>query len=141
MREKIINDGTVSIPNYCYRGHAEIKCVCFPESVREVGVGAFSGCTNLEKVRLNEGMTRLRKELFSGCTGLKEVHLPDTLESIGEWAFRDCAGLERLVIPKSVKEICAESFLGCSNLTIIAEKGSYVGEYAEKHGFNRQILG
>ena len=71
----------------------------------------------------------------------KEIHLPDTLESIGEWAFRDCAGLERLVIPKSVKEIGAESFLGCSNLTIIAEKGSYAGEYAEKHGFNRQILG
>lgn len=122
MTEIIIKDGTEYICNHCYSGDTELRRFYSAASVRDIGVGAFSGCTNLETAVLNEGLVRLKKEVFSGCTKLKEVHLPETLESIGEWAFRDCKSLKQLRIPKSVKDICAEAFLGCSDLTIIVEE-------------------
>lgn len=122
MTEIRIKDGTKYISNHCYSGNNEIISFYSSASVRDIGVGAFSDCTNLETVVLNEGLVRLKKEVFSGCTNLKEVYLPETLESIGEWAFRGCTSLKQLRIPKSVKEICAEAFLGCSELTIIVEE-------------------
>ena len=100
----------------------------------EIGIGAFSNCKNLETVRLNKGLTRLKKEVFSGCERLKEINIPDTLQSIGEWAFRGCKSLKGLNIPESVTDICAESFLDCPDLTIYAKEGSYAAGYAKKAG-------
>ena len=126
--------GIISISNHRFSNDPGIRCAILPDSIRELGVGAFSGCVNLESVKLNEGLKRLKKDTFSGCIRLENVHLPDTLESIGEWAFRGCASLKKIVIPNNVREICAEAFLSCPDLTIIAEEGSFAAAFAEQNG-------
>jgi hypothetical protein len=134
-----MGNSNIVINNHCYSGNSEIRHVTIPENVLEIGVGAFSDCVNLETVILNNGLTRLKKEVFSGCRSLREINIPDSLESIGEWAFRGCTGLEELYIPEGVTDICEESFLGCSGLTIIADEGSFAAGYARRTGIHLRI--
>ena len=42
----------------CFHGTAITEFLA-PPSLREIGSGAFSGCKNLERVALNEGLERL----------------------------------------------------------------------------------
>ena len=111
----VIPDGTKFISNHCYSGDPEITDVRIPDSVQEIGVGAFENCAGLETVELGCGVRRLKKDVFSGCTALREINIPDSLESIGEWAFRDCRSLRELKLPAGI-EVCEEAFLGCDNL-------------------------
>ena len=132
--DMVFHGNQAAVCNHRFSNDPGIRCVHLPDSIRELGVGAFSGCVNLESVELNEGLKRLKKETFSGCVKLEDVRLPDTLESIGEWAFRGCANLKTIVIPNNVREICAEAFLSCPDLTIIAEEGSFAAAFAEQYG-------
>lgn len=134
MNNIVIQDGTEVIRNHCYAGNHDVNYVSVAGSVKEIGVGAFSDCTSLETVTINEGLTRLKKEVFSGCCSLREINIPGSLQSIGEWAFRGCKNLKELKIPGSVTEICAESFLDCPNLTIIAKEGTFAAEFAKRTG-------
>ena len=52
---------------------------------------------------------------FSGCTFLERIELPDTMESIGPDAFRD-TGITEISIPESLLEIGPGAFYGCEKL-------------------------
>ena len=134
MKNIDIQKGTKVISNHCCAGDREIVSVRVADSVVEIGVGAFADCAGLETVVLNEGLTRLKKEVFSGCVNLREINIPQTLQSIGEWAFRGCRSLGEIRIPANVTEICAEAFLECPELTIVAEEGSFAAGFARKTG-------
>ena len=130
LDEVIGPEGVVAIDNYCFADSPNLKRVNLPSSIREIGVGAFSGCKLLENVELPSGISRLRKDVFAGCERLETVAIPDGVTSIGEWAFRGCIGLKSVAIPASVTEICAESFLACPNLVLDTPQGSYAEEHA-----------
>lgn len=70
----------------------------------------------IEKVVLEDGITRIVDHAFQGCRNLKEVQIPDSVTSIGGWAFVDCSALTKLTIPDSVKSIGLYAFAGCGNL-------------------------
>ena len=129
-----IPEGTAYIENRYYSGRDDFTEVIIPDSVQNVGIGAFADCTTLETVILPAGMSRIRKELFSGCTSLRNVQLPSGASTIGEWAFRGCSSLEAMEISENVTEIAAEAFLSCPCLVIIATPGSYAENFAKKHG-------
>ena len=89
---------------------SEFTELTIPESVTEIGEGAFYNCTTLESVTVNAKITRLEKETFAGCEALTSVKFSDTLTSIGEEAFgksdfQTCSSLTTINIPKNVKEI------------------------------------
>ena len=60
-----IEDGTTVIGNHSHAGDAGIRSVTLPDSVREIGVGAFAGCAELEKITLNEGLIRAEKGSYA----------------------------------------------------------------------------
>ncbi|MGC7158618.1 leucine-rich repeat domain-containing protein [Metamycoplasma hominis] len=127
--------------------------VTIPDSVKEIGDSAFSGCSNLKEVILNEGLEKIGYEAFqnllielvyipgsvkeignsafSGCSNLKEVILNDGLKKIGDWAFSD-TNIESITIPGSVKEIGNSAFSGCSNFkeVILNEGLERIGDEA-----------
>ena len=129
-----IPEGTAYIENRYYSGRDDFTEVIIPDSVQDVGIGAFADCTTLETVILPAGMSRIRKELFSGCTSLRNVQLPSGVSTIGEWAFRGCSSLEAIEISENVTEIAAEAFLSCPCLVIITTPGSYAESFALKYG-------
>lgn len=95
-------------------GNQSIVEVVLPETIKEISDLAFRAVSNLEKINLPEGITKIGDEAFFS-TALKSVDFPDSLESIGSEAF--CyTQIESVHIPKNVKEIFDNPFLCCEEL-------------------------
>ncbi len=102
--------------------------VTIPRSA-EIEMGAFSSCSRLQRVSVQNGVTSISDGLFTGCSALRDVSLPSTLVSIGERAFEGCESLTELAIPASVTSIGEKAFEDCPNLTLYVAQGSYAEEY------------
>ena len=90
-----------------------------PNSVTEIEVDAFSGCTSLTKVTIPDSVTKIGYGAFSGCTSLKEIAIPNSVTEIGNYAFLGCTSLTKVTIPNSVTEIGYSAFEGCTSLTSV----------------------
>ncbi|EJK51182.1 hypothetical protein THAOC_29668 [Thalassiosira oceanica] len=109
-------------------------------SVTELGEMAFSGCSNLIELQLNEGLqvigerafqgcaslrsatvpsavTKLGWRTFCGCSSLIELQLKEGLQVIGDCAFDYCRELRSLTIPSTVTELGMRAFFRCINLS------------------------
>ena len=99
-----------------------------------VNSGAFSNCSNLEKVIIPDSVTSIGSSAFSGCTSLESLTIPflgDKKDggyySNFNYIFGDLAQSNYSVIPKSLKtvivtggEIVSErAFCGCENIETI----------------------
>ena len=100
-----------------YIGSAED--VVIPDTVTEIGGGAFEGCTGLISITIPDSVTKIGRRAFIGCTGLISITIPDSVTEIGGAAFYGCTGLISITIPDSVREIGGAAFYGCTGLTSI----------------------
>ena len=57
--------------------------VSIPESVTEIGTGAFSYCREITSVKLCGERPNAGKDIFSSCANLKSIHVPANAKS---WA-------------------------------------------------------
>lgn len=91
-----------------------------PETVKEIGEGAFAACANLTAIDLNHlTLTTIPEDCFLHCTSLVKVTLPESLTIIGEGAFYDCP-LNGIMIPSSVTEIKGlTTFYGMQSNSIV----------------------
>ena len=92
-----------------------LKRVVLGEGIREIGYGAFMGCTGLEEVVFSQSLTTLKYGAFYNCTSLQMVHLPQSVTSIGPCAFYNCTSLKELFLPESAKWE-DNSFTNCTGL-------------------------
>lgn len=81
-------DGSVLL-----RAPGRVTAYTVPDTVTEIGYGAFSGLTDLKQVVLPSGLRVLGGRAFAGCTALGRVDLPAGLESVGLFAFAACPRL------------------------------------------------
>ncbi|MCR5569895.1 MAG: leucine-rich repeat domain-containing protein [Paludibacteraceae bacterium] len=82
--------------------------------VTEIGESAFSGCSTLQSVFL-EQIKNVRTKAFAGCENLKLVQFTEHLTSLGEHSFAWC-GLERIIFPTQLTHIGQYAFVGCNRL-------------------------
>ena len=73
---------------------AEIRSIVLPESVTEIGDGAFAFCINLTDISLGGSVERLGANAFYCCTSLSSVTLSESLESIDMGCFSACDALK-----------------------------------------------
>ena len=110
-----------------------LTTLIIPSTVTSIGQGAFSGCSNLVSIVVEEGNTvydsrnncnaiivKETNDLIAGC---KNTVIPDGVTSIGNGAFSGCKGLMSLELPSSVTYIGTDGFKGCSDLTSIGISG------------------
>ncbi len=90
-----------------------------PDSVTEIGSGAFHGCTSLTNITIPDSVTEIGGGAFYGCTSLTSVTIPDSVTKIGGSAFQSCSLLTNITIPNSVTTIGNSAFSGCSSLTSV----------------------
>ena len=133
-----LEEGMTVIPNYVCASTA-IEEITIPSTVKEIGLWAFSGCTNLSKVNLGN-VEKISDLSFKNCTALTSIKLPKTLSKDASGApFFGCTNLKRIeleegmtvvpdyvcagtaieeiTIPSTVKEIGLWAFSGCTNLS------------------------
>lgn len=112
--------------------------VCLPSTLKVLGSSAFKNA-NLTEVILPEGLERIERGAFSHCTELQKVVLPSTLTYIGSSAFSyqvqtpwdNTDGLKKITIPKSVEYIGYGAFEQRHGLVITLEKGIDTSGYEE----------
>lgn len=61
---------------YAFYQNTALKNVILPETLKEVGVNTFRGCTGLLTV-IMKGLTTLQAGAFYDCTALTDFYLPD----------------------------------------------------------------
>ena len=137
-KEKIVDipDGITKIDGEAFCDHEEIEKVNIPDSVREIGCGAFGGCHGLAD---QDGFVIIRNTLHDYSGTSKSIVVPDGVEEISGDAFIDILGGEKtvLTLPGTVKHITASRIV--SNITyfgkleIHAPAGSYAESYAKEH--------
>ncbi len=98
-----------------------ITSVIFPETMKNIGDHAFSGCTGLTTIDLSacNEMTTTGKRNFVDCDNVTTVLLPANLTTIGNHAFASCNALASIEIPGAVTCIETGAFQGCTALSSI----------------------
>ena len=128
-----------------FRNCSSLTYIKLPKTLKSVDgnnvYGVFSGCTALQTVELEEGMTTIPSCLFRECplsaitipntvtsieirafadSGLVSVEIPNLVTTIGHGAFSGCKLLTSVRIPDSVTKIDSYAFDGCTSLEEIA---------------------
>ncbi len=89
--------------------------------------------SQIKYVILMSGVTNICNFAFSGCTGLTSVTIQDSVTSIGNYAFYGCTSLTSVTIPSSVTSIGVCAFYDCFSLTAF-EVDSYNSSYCSIGG-------
>lgn len=96
---KIADREVTKIGDYAFEGY-DLTNVVFPDSLKEIGEGAFYRCKCLTAVSIPESVEVIGAGAFNSCLDLSELKLPDNIESIGECAFGNCPKLDESDIDK-----------------------------------------
>ena len=112
----ILPNGVLRIGDYAFSS-CRMESVVLPNSIESIGEGAFSECEKLTAIDIPGTVKVLRNDTFSGCYNLKKVTLHQGLQSIGDYCFgmgtdgcTHYGKLESIVIPKTVTNIGAYAF-------------------------------
>jgi hypothetical protein len=118
-----------------------LETVVIPESDKEIGLGAFASCKNLEHIELPRSLEIIKgaerqgrlRGVFEGCKNMKNIILPDGLKEIGAYAFAR-SGLTSVSIPEGVIKVGEMAFCGINAVSVIIPrtvreigKGSFYG--------------
>ena len=94
----------------------ELERVYIPPSVKYIGEDAFGYCSKLKKIDFSEGLATIAPIAFKYCYALESADIPTTVTEIGEGAFYSCQSISRAIIPEGVQHIGMGAFLSCTNL-------------------------
>ena len=87
-----------------------------PETLIEIGSGAFKWCENLKPV-FPKSLKKIGLEAFDGCTAITSLVLPESIETIDKYAFAH-TGITEYTVPYNLPG--AQGMLsGCKSLKSI----------------------
>ena len=109
---------TETIPGDTFMDHIHLETVTLPDTVTEIGDGAFLKCSGLTWVDLPENLETIGSRAFEQ-TGLTSVTIPDSVTEIGSEAFELCP-LTNVTFGTSVETIGYAAFRYCDELTDLA---------------------
>ena len=119
--------GTVSIPEgtkqiahnaFCSCIYLE-KIVC-AQSLRKIGMMAFSGCPKLKEVVLNQGLKEIGDEAFYSCNSIQKLRFPGSIERLGDYLCGNCLSLSEVVLEEGIRCIESDMFRYCKKLKTLA---------------------
>lgn len=121
-----------TVSGYAFSGCTGITSVTIEDGITSVGQYAFNGCTALNSVTLPSGITQIATYTFNKCSALSSITIPEGVTSIGKYAFNACSGLKEVELPQSLTTISGAAFQNNSalqSLTIPANVKS-IASYA-----------
>ena len=100
----VIGDGITGVGNDAFTDCKSCRSVSIPESVKNIGKSAFSGCTTLEELDWMKApkIASIRDEAFLDCDSLVSVVIPEGVITLGDYAFARCDRLKSVIIPDTV---------------------------------------
>jgi hypothetical protein len=117
-----------TIANHAFSSSTSLTNVTIPDSVISIGIGPFSGCTNLTAItvdELNSAYASVDGVLFDKvqttliqCPGgrIGNYTIPSSVTSLRPHAFIYCSSLTGVTIPNSVTSVGVAAFSHCKSL-------------------------
>ena len=129
---------------FALAGSTGLTSLTLPNSVTSIGAFAFSRCTELASISVENGNPKYHatgnclietetKTLVRGCK-TSVIPADGSVTSIGEKAFDGCTGLTSITIPNGVTSINASAFSDCKKLANIMIPSSV--RSIEKYAFS-----
>ena len=134
FKDVILPVGLTKIDSRAFES-TEIGYYDIPDTVSEIGDGAFRFNANLKSIKLPSELKALKGYLFEGNKGMKQLVIPDKVESIDTNAFVNMEGLENVYIPASVTKIGEKLIANKDKVTFHVVSGSYAETYLKANGF------
>lgn len=103
IKKLIIGEGITKI-SASHTDLLHLKKVILPNTLVEIGDGAFFCNEYLEQIIFGKNLRRVGENAFAGCEKLSEVAFPDSVSEIGQGAFSECTRLKKIVLPASLSE-------------------------------------
>ena len=139
-----IGDGALSFINLNDQsnltGLSNMTSVIIPDSVTNLGEGAFAGCPNLATITIGKGITTIKGGAetsswgtFQWCSSLTRVIIPDNVTNIGDGvgtrggpfgAFSGCDSLTNFIVGKGLAYLGDGTFTYCENLLSVYFQGN-----------------
>ena len=110
---------------WAYAG-TPVEEVTLPESVREVGDGAFFYATHVTNLVLPSKVTKVAPYLTAGTNVANTNIWGNDITRIGDFALYNLSDIDRLTIPSQVTYIGTKAMAGMTGLTRITAKPSTV---------------
>ena len=104
---------------------SSITSVEIPDSVDKIGLGAFVFCSSLTSVVIPDSVTSIGDSAFGYCDSMTSVVIPDNVTTIGDWAFYNCDSLTSVVIGDGVTSIGDSAFNNCHKLVEVVNKSTH----------------
>ena len=87
-----------------------------PSNITRIDDNAFKSCTQLNSVKLAEGLHVIDYGAFKGCLSLQNITFPDSLTTLGDAAFYKCTSFTSIKTPENVNVLRELCFADCTNL-------------------------
>lgn len=114
VQKIVVKEGITSVAPYL--GHFyNLKSLELPDSVRVIGMQAFTRTKKLKKVKLPSGLKEIENDAFEG-SGLTEVNIPSGVKKVKDFAFSGNFRLKKVSIEEGVEVLGFCSFSFCENL-------------------------
>ena len=110
----ILSQNLTEIGAQCFEG-AQIKQITIPDTVTEIGNGAFNYCAQLASITLPSGLQKISDNMLTDCISLTSITIPAAVTEIGIQAFAN-SGLTSTIIPSTVTTLGREAFIACRSL-------------------------
>ena len=104
------------IGDAAYSGCTNLDCVRIPSTVTSIGDYAFYNCQRLFDASIPDSVTSIGNYAFSGCTQLNRINLPNYLTYLGEGAFEYARNFSSINIPTTLTSIPNNCFKECDGL-------------------------
>lgn len=102
------------VANFAFSLCSKLTAVTLEEGIKEIGENAFSGCNVLQTIGFPASLTAIGRGAFAGCNQLRHAHLPENLASIGQETFAGNQFADsKLLLPIKVAAIPVAAFDGC----------------------------
>ena len=118
----VIPAGIIEIEESAFSGCKGLKNISIPGSVMTIGYHAFGWCSELESVKIGDGVQEIGGSAFCSCKALKGISIPGSVTGIFYHTFADCYSLVDVVIPDTISKIDGHAFEGCPCEDEILEK-------------------
>ena len=86
------------IPAYLCLMMSNLTSVIIPNSVTNIGLGAFYGCSSLNSVTIGNSVETVAKCAFFECSSITSITIPNSVTSIGDRTFEGCSALDTISI-------------------------------------------
>ncbi|ARI60648.1 leucine-rich repeat protein [Streptococcus salivarius] len=140
FKDVILPVGLTKIDSRAFES-TDIGYYDIPDTVSEIGDGAFRFNPNLKSIKLPSELKALKGYLFEGNKGMKQLVIPDKVESIDTNAFVNMEGLENVYIPAGVTNIGDNLIANKDKVTFHVVVGSYADTYLKANGFKTVAVG